>query len=107
MFAMAGMMKSTQPIDKLVKTITWADRFPLIRVRLIGISELLGAVGLIIPWALNILPILTPVAAAGLSTLQFFAILHHSKHKEGKAIAFNIILLSLAAFIAYSRFKAL
>ena len=70
MFAMAGVMKSTQPIHKLVKTIKWADRFPLSTVRLIGIAELLGAVGLILPWLLNIAPILTPVSATALAMVQ-------------------------------------
>lgn len=108
MFAMAGTMKSTQPIDKLLKSgVTWADRFPLATVRLIGASELLGALGLILPWLLNIAPVLTPVAAIGLAFVQLLAIFHHAKHKEGKAIVFNIVLLSLAAFVAYGRFNSL
>lgn len=108
MFAMAGVMKSTQPIDKLLKSgITWADRFSLSTVRLIGFSELLGAIGIILPWLLTIVPVLTPVAASGLAVVQFLAIFHHAKHKESKAIIFNIVLLSLAAFVAYGRFNAL
>jgi hypothetical protein len=104
MYAMAGVMKVSQPIEKLVKTVTWADRFPLATVRFIGTIELLGAIGLIIPWALNIVPVLTPVAAAGLFTVQFLAIFHHAKHKEWKTIGFNLFLLALAAFVAYGRF---
>lgn len=108
MFAMAGVMKSTQPIDKLLKSgVTWTDRFPLTTVRTIGISELLGAIGLILPWLLNIVPVLTPLAATGLALLQLLAIFHHAKHKESKAIVFNVVLLSLAAFVAYGRFTAL
>lgn len=108
MFAMAGVMKSTQSIDKLVKSgVTWTERFPLTTVRIIGVSELLGALGLILPWLLNIVPMLTPVAAAGLTLVQFLAIFHHAKHKETKAIIFNIILLLLTAFVAYGRFNSL
>ena len=60
MFAMAGVMKSTQPIDKLVKSgLNWVERVPVSTVRFIGLSELLGAVGLILPWVFGILPILT------------------------------------------------
>ena len=103
-FAMAGIMKSTQPIDKLVKTVKWADRFPLSTVRLIGFSELLGAIGVILPWLLNIAPLLTPTSATGLALVQLLAIFHHAKHKENKEIMFNIILLALAAFVAYGRF---
>ena len=104
MFVMAGVMKSTQPIDKLVKTVTWADRFPLTTVRIIGVCELLGAIGLILPWLLNIVPVLTPIAASGIALVQFLAIFHHAKHKENNALAFNIVLMCMAAFIAYGRF---
>ena len=108
MFAMAGVMKSTQPVDKLVKSgVTWANRFPLTTVRIIGLSELLGAAGLILPWLLNIFAVLTPVAAACLAIIQLLAIFHHAKHKENKAIVFNLVLMSLAAFVAYNRFISL
>ena len=107
MFVMAGIMKSTQPIDKLVKSVNWVDRFPVKTVRFIGTAELLGAIGLILPWLLNLTPILTPVAATALATVQFLAIFHHAKHKEGKAISFNIVLLVMASFVAYGRFLSL
>ncbi len=108
LFTMAGTMKSTQPIDKLLKSgVTWADRFPLSTIRIIGLSELLGAAGLIVPWLVNISPVLTPVAAAALAFVQLLAIFHHARHHEPKAIAFNIILLTLAAFVAYGRFNDL
>jgi uncharacterized membrane protein YphA (DoxX/SURF4 family) len=106
-YSMAGAMKVSQPIDKLVKTVSWADRFPLTTVRFIGTVELLGAIGLIIPWALEIVPLFTPVAASGLALIMVLAIFHHAKHKEPKAIAINITLLALGAFIAFGRFKSL
>jgi hypothetical protein len=108
MFLMAGVMKSTQPVDKLLSSgVTWADRFPLSTVRTIGFVELLGALGLILPWLLNIVPVLTPVAASGLAFVQLLALFHHARHKEGKAIVFNIVLISLAVFVAYGRFSSL
>ena len=108
MFAMAGVMKSTQPIDKLLKSgVTWADRFPLTNIRIIGASELIGALGLILPWLLHIVPVLTPVAASALAFVQLMAIFHHAKHKETKAIVFNIVLIALALFVAYGRFSCL
>jgi uncharacterized membrane protein YphA (DoxX/SURF4 family) len=108
MFAMAGANKSTKSIEQLKKMgIYWADRFPVSTVRFIGISELLGAIGLILPWWLNIVPILTPIAAAGLALVMLLAIFHHLKQQEYKAIAINFGLLSLAAVVAYFRFTAL
>lgn len=108
MFAMAGAMKSTQPIDKLMKSgLNWVERVPISTVRIIGLSELFGAIGLILPLALDILPILTPIAAVGLSVIMVLAVVHHLKHKENKAIVFNAVLFALAVFIAYGRFTAL
>ena len=106
LFGMAGLMKSTQPVSKLASTVTWATRFPVIIVLLIGLSELLGALGLILPGLLDILPILTPIAAAGLALIQLLAIVHHSRHGEGKAIIFNLVLLALALFVSWGRFEA-
>ncbi len=76
-------------------------------IRIIGISELLGALGLILPWLLNLVPMLTPLAAIGLALIQFLAIFHHAKYKESKAIIFNLILIAMAAFVAIERFTML
>jgi uncharacterized membrane protein YphA (DoxX/SURF4 family) len=107
MYALAGSMKSMQPIDKLVKTVTWADRFPIKTVRFIGIMELLGAIGLILPGALNIVPVLTPMAASGLALVMMLATFHHINHKEYKTIIFTLSLMILAALVAYGRFSML
>lgn len=108
MFTMAGIMKSTQPIDKLKKSgMNWVGQVPVSTVRIIGLSELLAAIGLILPLAFGILPILTPVAAVGLAVIMFLAGVYHLKHKENKVIVFNAVLFLLAAFVAYGRFAAL
>jgi len=65
----------------------------------------LGAIGLILPLALGILPIFTPVAAVGLAVI--IAAVHHLKYKKNKAIDFNAVLFLLAAFMAYGRFTIL
>ena len=62
-FGMAGFMKSTQPVDVLAQNgIQWATQVPVALVRFIGISELLGAIGLILPAATRIKPVLTPLS---------------------------------------------
>ena len=104
LFATAGVMKITQPIQRLVNSVNWVDRFPVEAVKVIGFSELIGAIGLVLPWALNIVPVLTPGAATALATVQFLAIFHHSRYREGKAIAFNIVLCLMAVFVAIGRF---
>jgi hypothetical protein len=105
-FGMAGVMKSTMPIDDLVKNgLAWAADMPLWLVRFIGVSELLGAIGLILPAALRIKPVLTPLAASGLLTIMVLAAGFHATRGEWSGIAFNVVLGALAAFVAWGRFK--
>ncbi|MFN8450015.1 MAG: DoxX family protein [Anaerolineae bacterium] len=64
-FFMAGIMKLTQPIDKLETRLSWIESInPRNMVRGIGLVEVLGALGLILPAVTGILPVLTPLAAA-------------------------------------------
>ncbi|MFB4271501.1 DoxX family protein [Nonomuraea sp. GTA35] len=104
MFGMAGVMKSTQPKDKLVPRLPWVEDFSAGTVRLIGIAEFAAALGLILPAATGIAPILTPLAATGLAVVMVLAALTHARRKEPAAIAFNAVLFLLAAFVAWGRF---
>lgn len=104
MFLMAGIMKSTQPIEKLGKSLPWVNDFSATTVRFVGIVELLGAIGLILPMLLHIQPVLTPVAAAGLALTMVAAAIYHARKKEYKAIGMNLILMAPAVVIAVGRF---
>src|SRR5688572_4600183 len=74
MFAMAGVMKLTQPIETLALTVPWSADVPLALVRFIGASELAAAIGLLLPSLTRIKPWLTPLAAAGLATIMLLAL---------------------------------
>ena len=103
-FGMAGVMKATQPVDVLAANgIAWAPQVPLALVRFIGISELLGAVGLILPALTKIKPFLTPLAALGLLTVMILAMGFHVSRGEATALPINIVLGGLAAFVAWGR----
>ncbi|MEV5955772.1 DoxX family protein [Streptomyces sp. NPDC051987] len=104
MFALAGAMKATQPKDKLVGQLPWTADFSQGTVRLIGIVEFAAALGLILPAATGIAPVLTPLAATGLAVVMVLAALTHVRRKEPGAIAFNAVLLILAALVAWGRF---
>ena len=69
-----------------------------------GIAESLGGVGLILPGLTGILPWLTPLAALGMVLVMGGAVVFHIPRKEYPNIVFNLILLALAAFVAYERF---
>jgi putative oxidoreductase len=74
-------------------------------VRFIGTSELLGALGLILPAAMRIKPVLTGFAALGLLTIMVLAALFHASRGEFGMLRVNSVLGALAAFVAWGRLK--
>jgi len=103
-FGMAGFMKLTQPKEKLAERMGWVNDFSSNTVRAIGLVEVLGALGLILPALTGILPFLTPLAGAGLVLDMLGAAATHVRRKEYPFITANLVLLVLAAFVAYGRF---
>ncbi len=105
-FVGAGLMKLTQPKAKVAERMAWANDFSETQLKLIGLVELLGAVGLILPAITRILPILTPLAAVGLVLTMIGAALTHIRRGEMPMVIPNLVLLALAAIVAYGRFVA-
>ena len=105
MYIMAGMSKVSQPIDKLSQMLPWVTQMPEAIVRFIGTAEILGALGLILPSLLRIQPKLTPIAALGLVVVQLFAVAFHISRGETAVLGMNFVLIAVAAFIAWGRFK--
>jgi uncharacterized membrane protein YphA (DoxX/SURF4 family) len=103
-FGMAGLMKITQPKENLAQNMGWVEDFSQDIVRTIGTLELLAAVGMVLPMLTNILPWLTPAAGVGLVLLMVGAALTHLRRQEPQMIVVNLVLLALAAFVAYGRF---
>lgn len=103
-FAMAGAMKVTQPIEKLANNMGFVQDFAPWTVRLIGVLELLGAIGLILPAITGIWPWLTPLAGGGLVLTMVGAMITHARRGEFPSIGVNLVLLLLALFVAFGRF---
>lgn len=107
LFGMAGFMKATQPKEKLADRMKWVEDFSPGTIRVIGILEVLAAIGLILPAVTGILPVLTPLAAAGLALTMIGAIIVHLRRGEYMGILVNVLLLALSVFVAYGRFVLL
>ena len=105
MFIMAGFMKASQPIEALTESLPWITSTPLGLVRFIGISEILGGLGLLLPALPRIKPFLTIWAAIGLIVVMVLAAGFHASRGEFPAIGMNVILMAIAAFIAWGRSK--
>ncbi|MFD7788493.1 DoxX family protein [Streptomyces nojiriensis] len=105
LFLAAGLMKIGQPREKLVASgMAWADDFSPRSVKAIGAVELLGALGLILPASLGIAPALAAWAALGLAATMLGAAAVHLRRKEAKALPVALVLLVLAAVVAWGRF---
>ena len=109
MFLMAGFMKVSNTKDDLkIKgngRMDWVEDLSMVNIRMIGIIEILAAVGLILPQWTGILPWLTPLSAAGLVLTMMGSMILHMRRGDGvKSISVNIMLLLLAAFVAYGRY---
>lgn len=103
-FLAAGLMKATRPKDTLAVKMEWANDFSSGTIKTIGVLEILGALGLVLPALTGIAPILVPLAAVGLALTQAGAIVVHARHGETANIAVNIVLLAMALFVAWGRF---
>jgi uncharacterized membrane protein YphA (DoxX/SURF4 family) len=105
-FLGAGAAKLAQPKQKLVASpnMAWAEDFSPGALKTIGTLEVLGAIGLILPAALDIAPVLTPLAATGLAATMIGAAITHARRKETQAIVINLVLLALAVVVAWGRF---
>jgi hypothetical protein len=103
----AGGKKVTQRQEQLAPMMGWVDTVPMPVVRAIGILEVLGALGLILPPLTGIAPALAVAAATGLVLIQIGGIVVHVARDEARVIGLNIALLVLAAAAAWLAFITL
>ena len=103
MYGISGIMKTFQTA-KAKGQLPWAKNRSDGFVRFVGTSELLGALGLILPLVTGILPWLTVLAAVGLTLIQLLAIFtEHLPKKEYNVIPMNLVLLALSVFVVIGR----
>ena len=100
--ALTGGLKVVRPKDKLSEQFHWAKTWSPGRIKLLGLAEVLGAVGLIAPAATGILPVLTSVAAVCLAILMVGAVKTHLDLKEPFAPAAVLVVLCLVIAVGRS-----
>ena len=97
----SGGMKLIQSKERLEPMMGWVDTVPMPVVRFLGVVEVLGAVGLVLPPLTDVAPWLAIAAAAGLLVLQVLAAGVHLRRGEVKQSAMNWTLIVLAAVTAW------
>lgn len=103
LFLFAGGMKLVLPIEEMTKQMPLP--LPDLFLRFTGIVEVLGAIGLILPWLLRIRPGLTPVAAAGLVIVMIGAMVYTVAAGDIASALMPLVVGILAAFVAYGRWR--
>jgi hypothetical protein len=101
MYLFSGGKKAVQSQEALRPMMGWVDTFPMPLVRSIGVVEILGAIGLILPPLTGIAPWLAVAAAIGFVLVQIGATVLHLSRGESKVIGLNIVLLLAAAAAAW------
>ena len=101
LFVFGGVAKLAMPIEE----ITAAVPLPAWFIQFIAVAEILGAIGLILPSALRIYPVLTPVAAMGLVVIMVGAVVTTVVTMDVPSAAFPLVTGLVAAFVAYGRLR--
>jgi uncharacterized membrane protein YphA (DoxX/SURF4 family) len=101
LFLLVGGMKLVVPVEALLAQMP--IQMPGLLVRLIGLIEVVGALGLILPGLLRIRPVLTPLAACGLVIEMIGATVYTVAGGQGAAALFPLALALICALVAYGR----
>ena len=100
LFTITGLTKLTQPREKLAAgMMSWAADVTDAQFRTIGVLELLGAAGLVLPGLLGVAHVLTPLAAAGLALTMVGAFLTHLRLGEIGRLAAPVVLFAIAVLV--------
>lgn len=99
LFVFSGLMKFMTPAEQLTK----GTSLPISFIYFIGVCEVLGGIGLVVPALLRILPILTPIAASGLVIIMAGATV--ISMPKGVFAIVPLVIGLMAAFVAYGRFR--
>ncbi|MBM7517650.1 DoxX family protein [Nocardioides nitrophenolicus] len=105
LFLMAGSMKLAKSKEQIVTDprMGWAEPMPPGVIKLIGAAEVLGALGLVLPGALEIATGLVPAAAIGLAVIMAAAVVTHLRRGESQSAALTVVLLAGCLFVAVER----
>jgi uncharacterized membrane protein YphA (DoxX/SURF4 family) len=101
LFVFAGAMKLIMPIEEMTQQLPMPGLF----LRFIGICEVLGGLGLVLPWFLRVRPGLTPLAAVGLVIIMIGATITTIMIGQIAVALFPLLVGILCLFVAYGRWR--
>ena len=106
-FGFSAVVKGTQPKPRVLELgMTGVVNIPVRLMRFTALCEVFGVIGLVLPYATGIAPVLTPAAAIGLSVIMIAAAVIHLRLHEPWTAGGNVILLALCVLVAIGRWPA-
>lgn len=106
-FIMPGLGKIRKSKEEHIKDGHLKASDSIIPIRILGILELLGCIGIILPWLTGICSVLTPVAAICFAIIMASGLMLHTIKRDFKMLSLLLIVLVLSAVVAYFRLKQL
>lgn len=101
LFTFSGVMKFIMPVEEMTKQIPLSGWF----LHFIGVAEILGAIGLVLPGVLRIRAGLAPLAAVGLVVIMIGATAVNLKTGQRGAALTTVVVGLLLVFLAYNRWR--
>ncbi|MEU4453983.1 DoxX family protein [Nocardioides sp. NPDC023903] len=103
-YVAGGIVKLTMPYEKYAAKLGWPEDFTPGNVRFMGVLEVLGGIGLVLPGLVGVAPILVPVAASCMALYMAGAITERIRRGEYKELLGDLLFLAALIFIAWGRF---
>ncbi|GGU21116.1 DoxX family protein [Nocardioides albus] len=103
-YVIGGTIKLTMPYERYAAKLHWPEDFTPGNVKFMGLVEVLGGIGLVIPALVDVAPILVPIAASGMALYMAGAITERLRRGEHKELVGDLLFLAAMLFVAWGRF---
>ena len=100
---MTGFAKVSRSRDELMGQMPWVEDVKPRTIKIVGVLEILAAIGLVLPPLLGVAVFITPLAAAGVVFLMLGAGLLHQRRNETGMLLMNLVIAAMGTFIAVGR----
>ncbi|MGO2112811.1 MAG: DoxX family protein [Pseudoclavibacter sp.] len=103
-FTAGGIVKLVMPYEKYAAKLHWPEDFAPGAVKFMGVVEVLGGLGLVLPGLFGIAPVLVPIAAIGMALYMAGAVTERIRRSEYKELVGDLVFLAGMLFVAWGRF---
>jgi uncharacterized membrane protein len=103
-FTAGSIVKLTWSYERYAARLHWPADFTASQVKLIGVVELLGGIGLVLPGVLDTARALVPIAASGMALYMAGAVTERVRRREHKEMVGDLLFVAALVFVSWGRF---